>query len=368
MAITPRPNRFSPRFHKNFAAPGALQEEMLPDLSLSVLTWNLYLGADVSRVIGVDSTSLPVRVAKVWEMINKTDFRIRAKTIAAAICREQPDVVALQEVCRWSTLYRLPLEQEWRPEIVEYDFLRILLDELNTRGESYFAAVRSPGVDVLLPAAHGPDIRLEDSLVLLLRTGRVGAGLTWAKPRSGRFTANLRTTLDGEPFDIKRGWVSVDLHSRDRAVRIINTHLEFFSAAVQPMQLAEVLNGPANFPGPVILTGDFNAYPGSAIWSNLRNAGYVDAWDAAGAGLGNTSGRNEDLRDAHSGLKVRIDWTMCRGAVQVLQASLLGADASDRSAGIWPSDHAGLCTKVSVQVSDTQTRSPAEVSSALIEA
>lgn len=341
---------------------------MLPELSLSVLTWNLYLGADVSRVIAVDSATLPARVGKVWEIVNKTDFRIRAKSIAAAICREQPDAVALQEVCRWSTLYRLPLDREWRPEIAEYDFLRILLDELAAHGESYFPAVRSPGVDVLLPAAHGPDIRLEDSLVLLLRTGRLGTGLTWAKPRSGRFTASLRTTLDGEPFEIKRGWVSVDLHSGGQAVRIINTHLEFFNAAVQPAQLAEILNGPASFSGPVILSGDFNAYPGSTIWSSLRNSGYVDAWEAAGRGSGYTSGRNEDLRDSHSALKARIDWTMCRGPVQVLQTSLVGADPPDRTGGMWPSDHAGLCSTISLRSSDSQVRSPEEISNALIEA
>ncbi len=321
----------------------------MSDLSLSVLTWNLYLGADVSRVIAVDSTALPARVGKVWEIVNKTNFRIRAKAMAAAICREQPDVIALQEVCRWSTLYRLPLDQEWRPEIVEYDFLRILLDELNDRGENYFPAVRSPGVDVLLPAAHGPDIRLEDSLVLLLRTSRAATGLSWAKPRAGRFTANLRTTLDDEPFEIKRGWVSVDLHRENQVVRIINTHLEFFNAAVQPAQLTEILNGPANFSGPVILMGDFNAYPGSEIWSRLKHSGYVDAWDAAGTGAGHTSGRNEDLRDSQPALKVRIDWTMCRGPIQVLQTSLVGADSSDRAGGMWPSDHAGLATRVSVQ-------------------
>jgi endonuclease/exonuclease/phosphatase family metal-dependent hydrolase len=221
---------------------------------------------------------------------------------------------------------------------------------LNERGESYFPAVRSPGVDVLLPAAHGPDIRLEDSLVILLRSGRATRGLTWAKPRSGRFTASLRTTLDGEPFEIKRGWVSVDLRSGKQAVRIINTHLEFFNAAVQPAQLAEVLSGPARFSGPVILTGDFNAYPDSEISSTLKKSGYRDAWEAAGSGAGHTSGRNEDLRDSHPALKVRIDWTMCRGPIQVLQTSLVGADPSDRAGGMWPSDHAGVCSKVSVQL------------------
>ncbi len=321
----------------------------MPEISLSIMSWNLYLGADVSRVIAVDPALLPERVAAVWDTVNATNFRARAKVIAAAICREQPDVVAVQEVCRWCTLYRLPLDEELAPEKVEYDFLRILLDELKVRGESYFTAARSQGIDVLLPAANGPDIRLEESLVLLLRTGRSGNGLKWAKPRTGRFAANLRTTLDGEPFEIKRGWASVDLLAGETAVRVINTHLEYFSSAVQPAQLAEILNGPGSIPGPVILTGDFNGRPGSATWQTLKSSGYLDAWEVAGTGPGYTSGRQEHLRNSESGLQERIDWIMCRGPVQILQASRVGLEPSDRTPeGLWPSDHAGISAKIAV--------------------
>jgi len=319
----------------------------MAELSLSILSWNLYLGADVSRVIGVDSMLLPGRVAAVWETVNRTDFRSRAKKIAGAICRERPDVIALQEVCRWSSLHRRPLNERAIPETVEYDFLETLLGELNARGEIYFTAARSRGIDVLLPAANGPDIRLEDSLVLLLRAGRGHKGLRWAKPQTGRFAANLRTTLDGEPFEIKRGWTSVDLVAGEQQVRIINTHLEYFSSAVQPAQLSEILNGPGNIPGAVILTGDFNAHPGSATWQMLKSSGYVDAWETAGGGPGHTSGRTEDLRNQQSALKERIDWIMCRGGMEVLQTSLIGSELSDRTPeGMWPSDHAGLCARV----------------------
>lgn len=321
----------------------------MPDFSLSILNWNLYLGADVSRVLGADPSSLPDKVSAAWEIIKGTDFRARAKTIAASICREQPDVVALQEVCRWSSLYRLPLEERFAPEIVEYDFLEILLGELKARGESYFTAARSRGIDILLPAAHGPDIRLEDSLVLLLRSGQAGSKLKWRKPRSGRFTVNLRITLDGEPFEISRGWASVDLLWREQPVRIITTHLEYFSSAVQPAQLVEILNGPASVPAPVILTGDFNARPGSPTWQTLKSSGYSDAWDAAVGGPGYTAGQQENLRNVESMLSERIDWIMCRGPVRVLQSSLVGcAPADHRSGGMWPSDHAGISTKISV--------------------
>jgi len=321
----------------------------MPEFPLSILNWNLYLGADVSRVLGADPALLPNKVSAAREIVNATNFRSRAKTIAAAIYREQPDVVALQEVCRWSSLYRLPLEEEFAPEVVEHDFLEILLDELKARGERYFTAARSRGIDVLLPAAHGPDIRLEDSLVLLLRSGQAGSKLKWRKPRTGRFTSNLRVTLDGEAFEINRGWASVDLLSGEQPVRIITTHLEYFSSAVQPAQLVEILNGPASVPSPVILTGDFNARPGSPTWQTLKSSGCSDAWEVAGDGPGYTAGQQENLRNVESTLSERIDWIMCRGPVRVLQTSLVGGKDTDRpSGGMWPSDHAGISAKVSV--------------------
>lgn len=313
------------------------------------MSWNLYLGADVSRVLAVDSALLPARVAAVWDTVNRTDFRARAKKIAAAICRERPDVVALQELCRWSSLYRRPLRQYPSPESVEYDFLSILLEALAARGETYFAAARSRGIDVLLPASQGPDIRLEDSLALLLRAGRQANGFEWAKPQTGHFAANLRTTLDGEPFEIKRNWASVDLLANGQEVRIITTHLEYFSPAVQPAQLAEILDGPGKTSKAVILTGDFNSQPGSPAWQTLKNAGYMDSWESAGTGPGQTSGRDEELRSPQAALRERIDWIMCRGPVEVMHASLVGTGLSDRTAdGMWPSDHAGLSARVSV--------------------
>jgi len=331
----------------------------MAELSLSVLSWNVYLGADVSRVIATDPAVLPRRMATVWETVKRTNFPARAKAMARVICREQPDVVALQEVYRWSSVSRRPLNEEPQPEKVEHDFLAILLDELRALGESYFAAARSAGVDVLLPTQDGEDIRLEDSVVVLLRAGQSEPGLTWARAQTGRFAVNLRTTVDGEPFEIKRGWASVDVCAGNDAVRVITTHLEFFSSAVQPAQLSEILNGPAAVAGPVILAGDFNGRPGSGTWQTLKHAGYADAWEAAGAGPGYTSSQDEDLRNRESALYERVDWIMGRGPVDFLQASRVGADAADRTAdGMWPSDHAGVMAKVSVRLNGAHSRSP----------
>src|SRR5579875_2568931 len=117
----------------------------MSELAMSVLSWNLYLGADVGRVIGAKSSLVPSRMASLWQTAQRTNFAHRAKSIARIIRREDPDIVALQEVGRWSSAARRPLNAPATPEKTEFDFLRILLNELEALGAYYFVAVRSPG-------------------------------------------------------------------------------------------------------------------------------------------------------------------------------------------------------------------------------
>jgi endonuclease/exonuclease/phosphatase (EEP) superfamily protein YafD len=60
-------------------------------LALKVMTWNVYLGADVAGVIGAPRERTAARMAEVWETARQTDFRIRARSIAAEIARRAPD-------------------------------------------------------------------------------------------------------------------------------------------------------------------------------------------------------------------------------------------------------------------------------------
>jgi endonuclease/exonuclease/phosphatase family metal-dependent hydrolase len=319
------------------------------DQPISALTWNIYLGGDISGVIGAPPDELPSRTEALWETVQQTDFRPRAAAITGQIVQSRPDVVALQEVYRWSKVVRRPL-REGSPDVeIEYDFLEILLEALKKRGAHYFPAVRSPGADVLLPGSRGRDIRLEDSVAILLKTGADAPELDWRNPRQGRFAASLRTTFDGEPFDIRRLWASVDLRRGPAALRVVTTHLEYFDPNVQPLQLAEILAGPAAVKAPLLLLGDFNSRPGSPAWTRLKDLGYRDAWECVGPGEGLSSSQDADLRNPQSKLYERIDWIMCRGAIEVLSAKRLGADPADRTPnGLWPSDHAGVLAELRV--------------------
>jgi endonuclease/exonuclease/phosphatase family metal-dependent hydrolase/ketosteroid isomerase-like protein len=313
---------------------------------LKVLTWNLYLGGDVGGVINADPAVTPSRMAALWQMVRHTDFPSRARVIADRICALAPDVVGLQEAYRWSTIEKLAPGIAPPSEHLEYDLLAILLDELQQRGASYFTAVRSMGVDLVLPSTGGPDVRLQDSVAILLRTAP-DSPWSWENPRQGRFRTNLQVRIDGEPFTISRGWASVDLRCSEGAVRAINTHLEYFDPDVQPAQVQEILDGPASVKGPLVWMGDFNCGPDSPSWKRLAGLGYRDVWNESGSGLGFTSAQDEDLRNPLGVEYERIDWILCRGDVQVENAALVG-DGERTPQGLWPSDHLGVAAALAV--------------------
>ena len=91
--------------------------------------------------------------------------------------------------------------------------------------------------------------------------------------------------------------------------------------------------------------------PGGLAYALLTGTfGYADTWiQANGSAPGFTSGFNELVNDANtSGLDTRIDHVLTRGAAEPSDKSLVtGTDPANRTpAGLWPSDHAGVVTRV----------------------
>ena len=117
-----------------------------------------------------------------------------------------------------------------------------------------------------------------------------------------------------------------------------------------------------------IVAGDFNAMPDEPTPGVLTDAGFVDAYGAAGNpecgptnGTGCTGGdrSNADLANPRAWLEERIDYVMVRGAAGCLPVFDTAGDhdgdgvgtgafahlpLSPASAGgpVWPSDHAGV--------------------------
>jgi len=148
---------------------------------------------------------------------------------------------------------------------VSLDYLQILLDELQARGLHYTPVMQSVNWDIEVPTALGFDLRHTDRIVTLIRTDE-GSDLKVLDTDSGHFKTNCKLPIAVVgPIEIVRGWTSVDLRIRGKAVRFINTHLDGDCAdpAIQLAQAREIIQGPVQDARekdiPVILLGDLNS-------------------------------------------------------------------------------------------------------------
>jgi endonuclease/exonuclease/phosphatase family metal-dependent hydrolase/ketosteroid isomerase-like protein len=330
---------------------------------IKFLTWNVYLGGDISKIVGAKPKTLPRRVKQLWETVQATDFSKRAKKMAQIISEHSPDVLALQEVFRWVTIKRQGLKEPI--ERVEFDFLSSLRSELGKAGCPYFVASHSLGVNVTLPLDPSTDLRLEDSVVLLLKVQPAKSKLSklnWENARQARFTENQRSTIDDEPFSISRGWASIDLRDQDKALRIATTHMEYFGEDVKSQQVVDILHDACGVSGPRIILGDFNSTGHSNTAELFKQNGYKDAWVKLYGGKGFTSSQDDDLRnpvpDDHY---QRLDWILYRGNIKPITIKKIGHLSEDKlTNGQWPSDHAGVFAQLQVTFDERRVRADPE--------
>jgi len=322
-----------------------------PRGEVRVLTQNLYIGALLDPVIEAgDPITLLFAVDAAWQAVQDTDFPERAKSIADQIARDQPDLVGLQEVALWRI--QSPGDLLFGGSVpatdVAYDFLEVLLDELEARGQYYDVAVELEGMDAELPSITGDDIRFTDRDVTLVRRIRDGNGpVTVLATDADYFDTLLTVPVIGGTIELKRGWSVADVRVRGRTMRFVNTHLESVHPVVRQLQALELATGPVATSLPVICVGDFNtdaAGNGADGYNILLSAGLEDAWtDLYPSSTGLTWGQDPDLLNANANFTERLDLILYRGPFRVLEVDLVGDRQADRtSSGLWPSDHAGV--------------------------
>jgi endonuclease/exonuclease/phosphatase family metal-dependent hydrolase len=317
----------------------------LAQRQLTVASYNLYLGADLTRLFSASTQAeLVQRAGEIYANVVKTDFPARAEAIAELLAANPPEVAGLQEVALWETG---PIGGSLTPS---YDFLRLLLDALARHGLAY----RPVAVNVNfsggpIPISATTAARFTDRDVILARADLPEALVAVSNPESHNFAARLviPTGIPGLSFSVPRGWSAVDVKVRGKTVRFANTHLEAFSAPVRNAQAAELAAALAGSAAPVVLVGDLNSRPDdmSGAYGTFSTAGYADAWTAVhGPDGGFTSGQSELLDNVPSLLDHRIDYVLYQPrAVAALEAEVIGEELSDRTfSGLWPSDHAGV--------------------------
>jgi endonuclease/exonuclease/phosphatase family metal-dependent hydrolase len=333
---------------------------------IPVMTRNLYLGADLSPVFAAaamgDGPGIIQATTAAWQDVKATNFPERAGALADEIEHSEPLLVGLQEVSLFRTGPPDSISATPTPaEHVEFDYLDILLKELDQRGLHYAPVTITQEADAENPGYTAPgvlqDIRLTDRDVILARTDVSSSKVQLSNKQTGNYAtyASLPIGQTGQSIKLLRGWGSVDVTLRGQTFRFINTHLEQEGDfnAIQVAQGNEILKGPAKTSLPVILVGDFNSRAdgtGTPTYSNLIGAGFKDAWSATHPGeLGNTWGHDADLLNTTVNLTQRLDLVLFRNTLSVtphlcgLDADVVGDELSDRTpSGLWPSDHAGV--------------------------
>jgi len=317
---------------------------------LTVMTQNLYLGADISHVLdSPNPTAFLIAVATTYDTVQFTDFPTRAAAIAAEIDAAGVDIVGLQEVANWVS------SGPGAPPSL--DFLAILQQKLAARGLSFSVAATSHNISVgpvplLLCAGSLGSCLLsyDDSDVILVNDDTAGLHATNAS--TGRYVAQqVVQTLIG-PVSFQRGWASIDGEFQGKEFRFATTHLEIEdSAAVQEAEGREFLAGPAKGGGAVIAVGDFNsAADGSttATYANLTKSWFTDAWALNGDDPGLSCCQDPMLTNPTSLAHSRLDFVLTHGAVSAVEAHMVGDSPFEAAPPLWASDHAGLVATIRI--------------------
>jgi endonuclease/exonuclease/phosphatase family metal-dependent hydrolase len=334
---------------------------------LTVMTRNLFLGADLSPAIG--ATTLPAAIdgaGTIWNELQSTKFAERAKPLAREIKRSKADLVGLQEVALWRTqtpsdLGAPPQNPNGKPATkVAQDFLKILKRELKRAHAGYKVVVVQREFDSELPVdqdhsdATGGlfgadfDARLTmRDVILVRRASKVKLG----KKRRGHYTTRFEPTVGGFPLPVDRGWASVEAKLRGKRFRFVDTHLEAFGdPTIREAQAVELTKGPLKTKRQVILVGDLNS--GTTRHNEPEQPGDQLAFEAlADFGMRDNGAVQSccysSLFDPNAVFDHTVDHVLSKPGLKKVRAFVTGNKRGQRTpSGLWPSDHGGVVSTV----------------------
>jgi hypothetical protein len=346
---------------------------------VKVMTRNLYVGADIFRVLDALNSggfpAVPLAVAQIMLIVQQTNFYARAEAIADEINQYKPHLIGLQEV----SLIRTQTPGDFllgtttpNATNVAYDYLVILMNALAKRKLKYTVAGSITEADVELPmyTTAGPpftDVRLTDRDIILVRKDTKVSNV-----HAQNYTYNI--TVPTTPIVFTRGFVAIDAAVDGFTYRFVNTHPEVggnpgvdggIFRIVQALQMQELLNYLSSETKPIILVGDLNSSPEDEIlpgppppidivppYMQALDAGYIDIWDLRNKPPGLTCCFNEEVDDPYATLYERIDHILLLPndfIIDEARTVIVGDDPSDMTdtdPSLWPSDHAGVVGQI----------------------
>jgi len=326
-----------------------------PGFPVHVMTRNLYLGTDLIDLVGITTPEgIPDAMATLWDNVQASDVPGRMKVVADEIIHIGPDLVALQEVSifqRETTFGNQAGDSTPNATEVVYDFLSLLMAELEAQGGGYRVAGDAPNGEAALPVSGGAgasfELRVTDRDVILARDTVQTSNFV-----SVPYSTTLKFTVGGTggiPVEFARSASRLDAVVGDAQFTFANTHLEIeMVPTIQLSQAEQLLDVFAGVPGPVLLLGDFNSAPGTNSYQRIVSK-FVDVYPAmAGGAPGSTCCQTADLRNAESTAAERIDLVLTRGRFRADNVSIVGTDpvTARTPKGLWPSDHFGVAATV----------------------
>jgi endonuclease/exonuclease/phosphatase family metal-dependent hydrolase len=331
-------------------APASAEPPVRP--TPTMMTYNVYLGANLQPLFGEnDPIRLIQKAAAIVAHFDEVDFRVRAVAIARQIIEQDPDVLALQEVSL------LEIAPTGMPFATRYDFLQILLDELERQGHPFRAVTINPNFTGTLPIDFvGTRARLTDRNVIIVPSDPPASELATSNPAQDVYDRTLDVPLGGTIFHGRRGWASIDVVFEGAPFRLFNTHFEAFDSSVREDQVGELAEIMSASRLPVVLAGDINLYPrgvralDEAAWRVLSGDGFRDAWVVAECFEPRfTAGQTDDLDNVPSILDNTVDFVLfdkdfetktVEGSCDIAGEEL--DDRTDTVPALWPSDHAAV--------------------------
>jgi Endonuclease/Exonuclease/phosphatase family len=371
---------------------------------LTVMTRNLYLGADLSPALNASGINEAVDAAyQIEQQVHRTQFpTVRAALLANEIQKRKPDVVGLQEVAWWRTgPYDLdavtsgPKATQTDPR--GGDFLTDLLAQLNKGGKKkkgkkgvasakkkkkkplrYRVAVVKTEFDFELPVnqgsgglgacpaqCHNERLTMRDAIL-------VRKGVKVSNPTSGTFNVLLRVLVGGVlPVDVTRGWTAADVKVHGRKFHVVNTHFEAFDSGpsntgsdgqtypkggIREAQAKQLVGpgGPAGVPRTILL-GDLNSdfpvngdqvFPGDALAFQAVTAGGFSSRAITPPPFGCCIQDANLMNPSTVGVDHRVDHIMSNSKKAKFRK---GGLTTTYANGLWSSDHFGVWSQLRVK-------------------
>ncbi len=331
---------------------------------VKVMSRNVYIGTDVDLVLEAeDLEDVPLLVQIAYQLLQSTDFSSRAVALAEEISKTRPHLIGLQEMSKFYIQSPGDMADGGMTPATDLflDFFEILMEAIEAKGLDYEMAAMVKNANVELPMITGvddlgnytfDDIRIEDHDVILVRSD-----VNYSNP----VAVNYDSMLVVEPsigLVIPRGYVKVNAQVGEISLVFANTHIE--AAPLVNLRLAQttqLLDAVKDETLPVIVVGDFNSQATSGeTYQFVISEGYNDVWidnTLTYNANGYTFGHSSNLTNSEPLLFERIDFifTGPQGNPVVGEGFVLGDEKRDMTtSGLWPSDHAGVVTKLTYPV------------------